>query len=123
MLENIYRYSAEGHDRMTSCVEGTKEVFTSLTASTLTTVAVFLPLALTGGMAGMLFDDFCLTISFLILASLVIAITLVPLLCYFLLDEEKIRAHAMKQAEKKTKRAPAASWAWEPGSIRRTPGF
>ena len=105
VLENIYRYSAEGHDRMTSCVEGTKEVFTSLTASTLTTVAVFLPLALTGGMAGMLFDDFCLTISFLILASLVIAITLVPLLCYFLLDEEKVRAHAMKQAEKKDQKS------------------
>ncbi len=105
VLENIYRYSAEGHDRMTSCVEGTKEVFTSLTASTLTTVAVFLPLAITGGMAGMLFDDFCLTISFLILASLVIAITLVPLLCYFLLDEEKVRAHAMKQAEKKDQKS------------------
>lgn len=104
VLENIYRYSAEGHSRMESCVEGTKEVFTSLTASTLTTVAVFLPLGLTGGMAGMLFDDFCLTISFLILASLVIAVTLVPLLCYFLLDEKKVHEHALKKAEKKAKR-------------------
>ncbi len=107
VLENIYRYSAEGHSRMESCVEGTKEVFTSLTASTLTTVAVFLPLGLTGGMAGMLFDDFCLTISFLILASLVIAITLVPLLCYFLLDEKKVHQHALKKAEKKAKRHAA----------------
>mgnify|MGYP002508316407 CR=1 FL=1 len=74
VLENIYRYSAEGRSRMESCVEGAKEVFTSLTASTLTTIAVFLPLGLTGGMAGMLFDDFCLTISFLILGSLVLAI-------------------------------------------------
>lgn len=104
VLENIYRYSAEGHSRMESCVEGTKEVFTSLTASTLTTVAVFLPLGLTGGMAGMLFDDFCLTISFLILGSLVIAITLVPLLCYFLLDEKKVHQHALKKAEKKAKK-------------------
>ena len=107
VLENIYRYSAEGHSRMESCVEGTKEVFTSLTASTLTTVAVFLPLALTGGMAGMLFDDFCLTISFLILGSLVIAITLVPLLCYFLLDEKKVHQHALNKAEKKAKRHAA----------------
>ena len=99
VLENIYRYSAEGHSRLESCVEGTREVFTSLTASTLTTVAVFLPLGLTGGMAGMLFDDFCLTISFLILGSLVIAITLVPLLCYFLLDEKKVHQHALKKAE------------------------
>lgn len=107
VLENIYRYSADGHSRMESCVEGTKEVFTSLTASTLTTVAVFLPLGLTGGMAGMLFDDFCLTISFLILGSLVIAITLVPLLCYFLLDEKKVHQHALKKAEKKAKKHAA----------------
>jgi len=101
VLENIYRYAGEGHDRMTACVEGTKEVTLSLTASTLTTVAVFLPLAFAGGMAGMLFDDFCLTISFLILSSLAIAITLVPLLCYFLLDEEKVHAQQLRQAQKK----------------------
>ena len=98
VLENIYRYAGDGYDRMTACVEGTKEVTLSLTASTLTTVAVFLPLGLSGGIAGMLFDDFCLTISFLILASLIIAITLVPLLCYFLLDEEKVRQQKLKRA-------------------------
>ena len=107
VLENIYRWSAEGHSRMDACVRGTSEVFTSLTASTLTTVAVFLPLGLTGGMAGMLFDDFCLTISFLILGSLIIAITLVPLLCYFLLDEKKVRQHALRKAEKRAKRHAA----------------
>jgi HAE1 family hydrophobic/amphiphilic exporter-1 len=110
VLENIYRYSSEGHSRLESCVEGTKEVFTSLTASTLTTVAVFLPLGLTGGMAGMLFDDFCLTISFLILGSLVIAITLVPLLCYFLLDEKKVHQHALKKAEKNAKKHAAGEF-------------
>ena len=101
VLENIYRFAAEGHDRMSACVDGTKEVTTSVMASTLTTVAVFLPLGLSGGMAGMLFDDFCLTISFLILGSMVIALTLVPLLCYMLLDTEKIRQDALKQATKK----------------------
>ena len=101
VLENIYRYASEGHDRMTACVEGTKEVITSVLASTLTTVAVFLPLGLTGGMAGMLFDDFCLTISFLILGSMVIALTLVPLLCYLMLDTEKLRHDEMKRSMKK----------------------
>ncbi len=100
VLENIYRYAGEGHDRMTSCVEGTKEVMISLTASTLTTVAVFLPLGLADGIAGMLFKDFCLTISFLILGSLVIAVTLVPLLCYFLLDEKKVHEQQLKRARK-----------------------
>ncbi len=105
VLENIYRYSAQGHSRMDACVEGTKEVFTSLTASTLTTVAVFLPLGLTGGMAGMLFKDFCLTITFLILASLVIAVTLVPLLCYLMLDEEKAARYLEKKAQRQAQRA------------------
>ena len=97
VLENIYRYRAEGSDRFTACVDGTKEVFLSLTASTLTTVAVFLPLALTGGLAGKIFRDFCLTIVFLIMASLVISVTLVPLLCFFLLDEKKAKDYQLKK--------------------------
>ena len=91
VLENIYRYASEGNDRMTSCVEGAREVTTSVIASTLTTVAVFLPLGLTGGTAGMMFKDFCLTIAFLILSSLIIALTWVPLLCYLMLDNAKAR--------------------------------
>ena len=85
-------------------MDGTKEVTTAVIASTLTTVAVFLPLGLTGGMAGMLFKDFCLTISFLILGSLLIALTWVPLLCYMLLDEGKVqrdRPEAGRPAEKR----------------------
>ena len=101
VLENIYRYAANGHDRMTSCVEGTKEVTTSVLASTLTTVAVFLPIGLSGGIAGMLFDDFCLTISSLILASMVIALTWVPVLCYMLLDTSKVQQDKLKRANKK----------------------
>ena len=101
VLENIYRYAVEGHDRMSACVEGTKEVTTSVLASTLTTVAVFLPIGLSGGMAGMLFDDFCLTISFLILGSMVIALTWVPVLCYMLLDTAKVQQDQLKRAEKK----------------------
>ena len=98
VLENIYRFSREGHDRLSACVDGTKEVTTAVIASTLTTVAVFLPLGLTGGMAGMLFKDFCLTISFLILGSLLIALTWVPLLCYMLLDEGKVQRDELKRA-------------------------
>ena len=98
VLENIYRFSAEGHDRMSACVDGTKEVTTAVIASTLTTVAVFLPLGLASGIAGMLFRDFCLTISFLILGSLFIALTWVPLLCYMLLDTGKVQRDRLKRA-------------------------
>ena len=103
VLENIYRYAANGHDRMTSCVEGTKEVTTSVVASTLTTVAVFLPIGLSGGIAGMLFDDFCLTISFLILSSMVVALTWVPVLCYMMLDTNKVRQQVLQEANKARK--------------------
>ena len=109
VLENIYRFSAEGKDRMTACVEGTREVTSSVLASTLTTEAVFVPLALTDGMAGMIFRDFCLTIASLILASLVISLTLVPLLCYFTLDEEKVR----RRAEKLAGRQPGRFQRWK----------
>ncbi len=101
VLENIFRFSAEGRGRMQACVDGTKEVTSSVVASTLTTLAVFVPLGVTGGMAGMMFKDFCLTIASLIGASLIISLTLVPLLCYFMMDEEKVRRQQMKQAEKK----------------------
>ena len=101
VLENINRFFNEGNDRMSACVEGTKEVTSSVIASTLTTMAVFVPLGLAGGMAGMMFKDFCLTIASLIGASLVISLTLVPLLCYFTLNSERARASQLKWAQKK----------------------
>ncbi len=91
VLENIYSYRADGRSRYEACVFGTGEVALSISASTLTTVAVFLPLGLTGGLVGMLFKDFCVTIAALLLASLAIALTLVPLLCYMLLDRNDKR--------------------------------
>ncbi len=100
VLENIYRYTADGHSREDACVKGTQEVALPVIASTLTTIAVFLPIGLAGGIAGMMFKDFCLTVTFLLLASLLIAMTLVPLLCYFLLDETKVRQKRLSHDEK-----------------------
>lgn len=89
VLENIFTYRADGYDRMEACTKGTGEVIGAVIASTLTTVAVFLPIALSGGMAGMMFKEFCITIVALLLSSLIISVTLVPLLCYFLLGGTK----------------------------------
>ena len=100
VLENVYRFSREGHSRIDACVKGTEEVASSVVASTLTTLAVFVPLGLTTGLAGMMFRDFCLTIASLIAASLIIALTLVPLLCYLMMDEEKVRRQAERDAKK-----------------------
>lgn len=103
VLENIFSYRADGKSRMESCVEGTSEVALAISASTLTTVAVFLPMGLTGGVVGMMFKEFSITIVALLLASLVIALTLVPLLSYILLDRNE-RKHRIripgKEAEK-----------------------
>ena len=101
VLENITRFSAEGRDRMSACVEGTKEVTSSVIASTLTTEAVFVPLGMVSGMVGDMFRDFSLTIVSLIAASLVISLTVVPLLCYFTLSEEKVAKYQAKLEAKK----------------------
>ena len=90
VLENIFSYRADGYGRWDACTKGTGEVMTSVTASTLTTIAVFLPIALSGGMTGMMFREFCITIVALLLSSLIIALTLVPLLCYMLLGASKV---------------------------------
>ena len=105
VLENIFSYRADGYSRWDACTKGTGEVMTSVTASTLTTIAVFLPIALSGGMTGMMFREFCITIVALLLSSLVIALTLVPLLCYFLLDESKVHLDALQRAQKGGRRA------------------
>lgn len=86
VLENIFHYRSDGYDRWESCVQGTREVVLSVTASTLTTIAVFLPIGLSGGMTGMMFKEFCITIVALLSSSLIISLTLAPLLCYILLD-------------------------------------
>ena len=102
VLENIFSYRADGYSRWDACTKGTGEVMTSVTASTLTTIAVFLPIALSGGMTGMMFREFCITIVALLLSSLIIALTLVPLLCYMLLGVGGKTAKAKPEASMTT---------------------
>ncbi len=82
VLENIYRHRAMGHDRLRASIEGPSEVAAAITWSTLTTVAVFLPLGLAGGFVSQFFLPFALTVTFALLASLVVALTVVPVLAY-----------------------------------------
>ena len=84
VLENIYRHRAMGEDRRAAVLSGTSEVAGAITWSTLTTVAVFLPLGFAGGLISQFFLPFALTVSFALLASLVVALTVVPVLAYFL---------------------------------------
>ena len=79
VLENIYRHVSEGDPVLQAAYTGTREVGAAITASTLTTVAVFMPIALVGGIAGEIFGPFALTVVIALLASLLVAFTVVPL--------------------------------------------
>ncbi|MBK7703099.1 MAG: efflux RND transporter permease subunit [bacterium] len=80
VLEAVYRRRREGSSLYRAAVDGTSEVAAAVTASTLTSVAVFVPIVFVEGIAGQLFRDQALTVTFSLLASLVVAITLIPML-------------------------------------------
>ena len=80
VLENIHVYREQGKDRITAAVQGAQRVAAAVTASTLTTVCVFLPIAFVEGVAGQLFGDLSLAVVFSLLASLVVALFFVPML-------------------------------------------
>ncbi|WP_206811053.1 efflux RND transporter permease subunit [Paradesulfitobacterium ferrireducens] len=79
-LENIYRFRQEGNSRLEAAIKGASEVGMALTASTLTTVAVFLPIVFVQGITATIFRQLALTVTMSLAASLVVALTLVPML-------------------------------------------
>ena len=78
VLENISRYKEQGYSAMEAAKKGASEVSSAIVASTLTTVAVFVPLIFVEGVAGQLFRDQALTVTYALLASLLLALTLIP---------------------------------------------
>ena len=84
VLENVYRHIQAGRDRWRAALEATTEVGPAIFASTMTTVVVFLPLAFIEGLVGSFFQPFALTVTFALLASLVVALTAVPVLGAYL---------------------------------------
>ncbi|WP_042352380.1 efflux RND transporter permease subunit [Bacillus massiliigorillae] len=85
VIENIYRRMGNKNEKLTGGAlirEATKEMFMPIMSSTIVTIAVFLPLGLVGGMVGELFLPFGLTMVFSLLASLFVAITIVPMLAH-----------------------------------------
>lgn len=80
VIENIYRLRGKGVSRIQAAVSGAAQVAGAITASTLTTVCVFLPIVFVEGMTRQLFQDMALTIAFSLMASLIVAMTLVPMM-------------------------------------------
>lgn len=80
VLENIFRFREEGYNRKDSAIMGAKEVAVPVVISTLTTLVVFLPILFVPGIAGFLFRDLALTISFSLSVSSLVALTLIPMM-------------------------------------------
>jgi hydrophobic/amphiphilic exporter-1 (mainly G- bacteria), HAE1 family len=109
VLENIKRHLGYGEQKVHAILGGVREVAGAVTASTLTTVAVFAPIALVGGFVGQLFAPFAITVTVALLASLIVALTVVPVLAYWFLrpaaggaETEEVR----KAAEEKERHSP-----------------
>ena len=80
VLENIYRYRRDGADKVEAARKGSNEVGMAIAASTITTAIVFLPVVFVEGMASQLFEELALTVSFSLLASLLVSLTLIPVM-------------------------------------------
>ena len=100
VIENISRRRGDGPLTIDGIVASVRQVAGAITASTLTTVAVFLPIAFVSGIAGQLFRPFAVTVSIALLASLVVSLTIVPVLAsWFLNRAPKHRAAAAEAAQ------------------------
>ncbi|MFJ7259989.1 efflux RND transporter permease subunit [Streptomyces globosus] len=89
VLENIKRHLGYGEEREAAILTAVREVAGAVTSSTLTTVAVFVPIGLVGGMVGEFFGPFSLTVAAALLASLLVSLTVVPVLSYWFLRAPK----------------------------------
>jgi len=85
VLENAYRHMEHGKDRVTAAIEGSEEVWGAIVASILTHIAVFVPLLFLTGISSILFKQLSVVVIFSLLMSLLVAVTLVPVLCANLL--------------------------------------
>ncbi|MCU1409216.1 MAG: hydrogenase expression protein [Microbacteriaceae bacterium] len=85
VIENIKRHLVFGRDRAETIVGAVREVAGAITASTITTVTVFLPISFVGGSTGELFRPFALTVTIALLASLLVSLTIVPVLAFWFL--------------------------------------
>ena len=99
VLENTYRLRQEGASLADAARDGASEVGMAISASTLTTMVAFLPVVFTRGMAAQIFRELSLTVSFSLLASLFVALTLVPMLCSKFLGLRKKETALEKEPE------------------------
>ncbi|HEX9097315.1 MAG TPA: efflux RND transporter permease subunit [Candidatus Dormibacteraeota bacterium] len=96
VLENSYRHLQQGEPPRLAALNGASEVSKAVISSTLTTVAVFLPIALVGGIISKFFVPFSITVTISLLASLLVALTLIPVLVSFFLERRAAPAEGRR---------------------------
>ncbi|MFJ3660592.1 efflux RND transporter permease subunit [Streptomyces sp. NPDC090119] len=109
VLENIKRHLGYGEERKEAILGAVREVAGAVTSSTLTTVAVFLPIGLVGGMVGALFGSFSITVTAALLASLLVSLTVVPVLSYWFLRAPKGTPEDAEEARRRAEEKEANS--------------
>ncbi|MGM0739848.1 MAG: efflux RND transporter permease subunit, partial [Bacteroidota bacterium] len=107
VLENIFRFREDGNEGSASAVMGAQEVAGPVMVSTLTTLVVFLPVLFVPGIAGLLFRDLALTVSFALVVSVLVALTLIPVMASRFFSRETGRAAQTRDA-RDTQQAGAA---------------
>lgn len=98
VIENIERHLELGESPIEAAINGAKEVALAITASTVTTIAVFVPVLFISGLIGKIFTEFALTISFSLIASLAVALTVVPMLASKFLTTKSVGVMDKRQA-------------------------
>ncbi len=112
VIENTYRHLHMGKPPKQAAAEGAGEVAAAITASTLTTLAVFLPVVFVSGIVGTIFREFAFTVSFSLLASLFVALTVVPVMAANLLKSpRKNKEKERQQSEFYTRYRSVVKWA------------
>jgi len=99
VIENINRHLSYGEEKKSAIIQAVKEVAGAITSATITTVAVFLPVALVGGVVGELFRPFSLSFTIALLASLIVSLTIVPVLAYWFLKAPTTEGTQKKLSE------------------------
>ncbi|HET9567053.1 MAG TPA: efflux RND transporter permease subunit, partial [Vicinamibacterales bacterium] len=94
VLENTHRHLHMGKDKMTAAIDGSEEVWSAILASTLTHIAVFIPLLFLSGTASIMFTQLSVVVMFSLAMSLFVAVTIVPVLCSRWLKTPDEEAHA-----------------------------
>jgi len=93
VMENITRHLEDGMDPFAASLRGAKEIGFTVFSISMSLIAVFIPILLMGGIVGRLFREFAITLSTAILVSMTISLTTTPMMCAYLLKDEKTKKH------------------------------